>query len=31
VAGRSLVRCAFGKRLEVIDDAVARLRTFIDP
>ena len=28
VAGRSLVRFAFCKRLEVIDDAVARLRTF---
>ena len=27
VAGRSLVRFAFCKRLEVIDDAVARLRT----
>ena len=30
-AGRSLVRFAFCKRLEVIDDAVARLRTFAAP
>jgi N-succinyldiaminopimelate aminotransferase len=30
-AGRSLVRFAFCKRLEVIDDAVARLRTFAHP
>ncbi|HEX3566296.1 MAG TPA: aminotransferase, partial [Acidimicrobiales bacterium] len=31
VAGQSLVRFAFCKRLEVIDDAVARLRTFAGP